>query len=300
MFQRVSGRRRLRWFVILFAAVVVFFYMIFPFAYGFYATVPQRDTVGAPPDGFQAVDLTASDGVTLAGWFAPPQNGAAIVLLHGSGDSRESVRAHAELLARHGFGVLAIDLRGHAESGGKMNRLGWQGTRDVEAAARFLLARDDVQVLGGLGLSVGGEILLGALSDVPALRAVVSEGATYRSPDEFTDLPEHRSLISSLQIRVMSFAVQLFSGERPPTPMLDSITAAEGAHLLLIAAGEASQEVDYARLFAEAAGPRATVWVAPGVGHTQAYRRLPAEYEARVIGFLEAALLGTQEPPAGA
>lgn len=298
MFQRVSGRRLLRWFVILFAAVVIIFYLVFPVVYGFYATVPQRDAVGAPPAGFQTVDLTTSDGVKLAGWFAPPQNGAAIVLLHGSGDSREGVRAHAELLARHGFGVLAIDLRGHAESGGKMNRFGWQGTRDVEAAVRFLSARDDVQVIGGLGLSMGGEILLGALSDVPALRAVVSEGATYRSVDEFTDLPAHDSLISSLQIRVISFAVRLFSGEQPPTPMLDSITAAEDARLLLIAAGEVSQEAEYARLFADAAGPRAEVWVAPGVGHTQAYRRLPAEYETRVIGFFEAALLGAQESPA--
>lgn len=294
MLSRLRFRRLLRWTLILLALALIVLYLALPLAYGFYATRPARASVGAPPPGFEAVRLTTDDDVSLAAWYAPPQNGAAIVLLHGSGNSRDAARAHAEMLARSGFGVLALDLRGHGESGGDINRLGWQGTQDVGAAVRYLQTREEVRVIGGLGLSVGGEILLGAASEYPVLRALVSEGATYRSLDEFEALPEHRGFLNSLQIRVMSLAVMLFGGGRPSTPILSSITAAPDTPLLLIAAGNESDEIAYNKVFAAAVSPRAEVWVVPGAGHTQGLSRAPEDYERRVIEFFEEALLGAQ------
>jgi len=284
-------RRLLRWLLALLALALLVMYLILPLVFGFYATRPAHAAVGAPPPSFEAVALQAGDGVTLAAWYRPSQNGAAIVLVHGSGNSREAVRAHAEMLAAGGFGVLALDLRGHGESGGDINRMGWQGSRDVGAALRFLQEKDDVEAIGGLGLSVGGEILLGAVSDYPALRAVVSEGATYRSLDEFEALPEHRSFINSLQVRMLSFAVQVLTGQRPPISILDSISAAKSTELLLIAAGNESDEIAYNEVFAGAVGPRAEVWVVPDVGHTQGLSRYPEDYAQRVTGFFERALL---------
>jgi len=294
MLSRLRFRRLLRWTLILLALALIVLYLALPLAYGFYATRPARASVGAPPPGFEAVSLTTDDDVSLAAWYAPSQNGAAIVLVHGSGNSRDAVRAHAEMLARSGFGVLALDLRGHGESGGDINRLGWQGTQDVGAAVRYLQTREEVRVIGGLGLSVGGEILLGAASEYPVLRALVSEGATYRSLDEFEALPEHRGFLNSLQIRVMSLAVMLFGGGRPSTPILSSITAAPDTPLLLIAAGNESDEIAYNKVFATAVSPRAEVWVVPGAGHTQGFSRAPEDYERRVIEFFEEALLGAQ------
>jgi len=285
-------RRLLRWLVGLLALALIVMFLIMPFVFAIYAIQPARAEVGAPPEGFEAINLTTADNVTLAAWYAAPENGAAIVLVHGSGDTRDDVRAHAQMLAAHGFGVLALDLRGHGESGGDINRMGWQGTQDVAAAVRYLLAQDDVRAIGGLGLSVGGEILLGAAGDIPALQAVASEGATYRSLDEFTALPEHRMFFNTIQIRVLSFALGLISGDQPPTPILDSIKAADDAHFLLIAAENETHEAPYNEVFAEAAGERAEVWIVPDAGHTQGLRRAGAEYEQRVIGFFESALLG--------
>src|SRR5690606_11384808 len=190
---------------------VMFF--LLPIVFAVYAIVPAGDDVGAPPEGFDDITLTTDDDVTLAAWFAAPQNGAAIVLVHGSGNSRDDVRAHAELLAGHGFGVLAIDLRGHGESGGDINRVGWHGSRDVGAAVRYLEGGDDVNATGGLGLSGGGEIMLGAAGECHALQAVVSEGATARWLDEFRAFGSRRSCLGSLQARMVALAVGLFSGD---------------------------------------------------------------------------------------
>ena len=72
------------------------------------------------------------------------------------------MRRQAELLAKHGYGVLALDMSGHGESGGRTNRLAWLGTEDIAAAARYLAEQPGVRSVGALGSSMGGEAVLGA------------------------------------------------------------------------------------------------------------------------------------------
>ena len=286
-----TRRRALRWIVVLILVVIALLYLVVPAVFGVYVVFPYKESVGAPPEGFSEVSLTAEDGVRLAAWYAPPANGVAILLLHGAGGSREGVRGHAAMLREHGYGVLALDLRGHGESGGRTNRFGWRGTRDVRAAAAYLQEQPEVTAVGGLGLSLGGEVLLGAASGVPALRAIVADGATQRSLDELRALPSERPLLRNFTARVMFATVQLLSGDDPPSPpLLASMTQAEGTAFLLIAAGSDAQEVDFNTLFAETVGARATLWVAPDASHTGAFKRYPDEYERRVTGFFDAVL----------
>ena len=96
------------------------------------------------------------------------------------------------MLIRHGYGVLLLDRRGEGASEGDYNAFGWAGERDLRAAIGFLQQRPDVDPdrIGGLGLSVGGELLLQTAAHTPALRAVVSEGAGQRSLAEHLDNPE--------------------------------------------------------------------------------------------------------------
>ena len=85
---------------------------------------------------------------------------------------------------RYGYGVLVFDRRGEGESEGDFNSFGWSGEADLVAAARWLAApRPDVRAgrVGGLGLSVGGELLLQTAAHSPLLHAVVADGAGYRS-----------------------------------------------------------------------------------------------------------------------
>jgi hypothetical protein len=291
-----ARRRLLRWLGIIVAVIIILVYLVVPVAFGYAATLPRQSDVGAPPEGFQAISLMTEDNIELAAWYAAPDNGAGVLLIPGATDSRESVRPYAQMLVDHGFGVLAVDLRGRGESGGNMNAFGWEGTRDVGAAVRYLLEQAEVQSIGGLGLSLGGEVLLGAVSEYPAITAVASDGATHRSFDELYDLPSERPLYRHFVSRVMYLSVQLFSGDRPPTPtILDSITAAEATRLLLIAAGNNSAEVAYNQMFASAVGERATLWVVPGVGHTQAFASVPEAYEQQVMDFFQATLLNTAE-----
>lgn len=287
MTPRSRRQRVLRWIITLIVAALVLLYIVLPIGMGAAATAPLKSAVGAPPIGFQAITLTTEDNVNLAGWYAPSNNGAAIILIHGAGGSREAVRGYAEMLTRHGYGVLALDLRGHGESAGISNRFGWQGTRDVGAALAYLQSQKDVTLIGGLGLSLGGEVLLGAASTYPALKAIIADGATQRCIEELTALPAEQPLVRNFTARVMYTAVQVLTGETPPKPLLDSMREAAGTRFLLIAAGANKREVAFNELFGDTLGARAELWVALDVPHTGAFGRYPVEYEQRVIEFFK-------------
>ena len=90
------------------------------------------------------------------------------------------------MLVEHGYGVLLFDRRGEGASEGDPHLFAWTGARDVHAAVEFLEDRPDVDParIGGLGLSMSGEMLLQAAAESPKLAAVVSEGAGTRSLEE--------------------------------------------------------------------------------------------------------------------
>ena len=289
--RRSRTGRALRLVAIAVVALVVIIFLVVPVGFAAYASLPHNRTVGPPPTGFANISLVASDGVPLAAWYAPPRNGAAIVLVHGATDSRENIRAHASMLRDAGYGVLALDLEGHGESGGRGNAFGWEGTRDVQAAVAFLQGDDNVRAIGGLGLSLGGEVLLGALNATPALGAVASEGATYRSTEEYLAVPGRDGLLRSWMPRLTYAATGIFTGETPPVPIVDSIADAPDVPLLLITSGREADEAAYNTRFTAVAGDRAELWSVLDVDHTGALSGHPEEYRRRVTNFFRNALI---------
>jgi pimeloyl-ACP methyl ester carboxylesterase len=275
---------------ILFGVLVLLLYLGLPAAMGVYTVLPGRDAVGSPPETFEEVVLQTEDGVQLQGWYRPPTNGAAIILIHGAGSSRESLRSYAQMLVEHGYGVLALDLRGHGQSEGKTNRLGWQGTQEVGAAVNYLQGRGEVQRIGGLGISLGGEVLLGAAAHYPEIRAIAADGATRRCTSELLALESERPLVRNFTARVMYAAVQVLTGDAPPRPLLDSMIASKSTQFFLIAAGKNALETAFNQMFAATLGSRASLWIAPQADHTTAFTLYPQEYKQRVISFFQTGL----------
>ncbi len=265
--------------------VLLALYVGFPTAMAIAAIYPSRSEVGSPPDGFREITITTEDGVALKAWYRESDNGAAIIVVHGAGGSRESMRRQSEMLGENGYGVLALDLRGHGDSDGSTNRLGWEGTRDIAAAVAFLGEQQGVRSMGALGSSMGGEVLLGASGECPEIVAVVADGATRRCTSELLALPSERPLVRNFTARVMYTAVQGFTRTAPPSPLLDEMLGADSTEFMLVAAGNNQLETAFNAYFAEALGERAELWVAPGVDHTGAFTRYPDEYEQRVLGF---------------
>lgn len=237
---------------------------------------------------YDDVALRTDDGVDLAAWYVPGDNGAAVVLLHGAGSTRSATLDHAEALAGLGYGVLMLDARGHGGSAGTAMDLGWYGNLDVDCAVDWLLARPDVtnERVGVVGLSMGGEEALTAAAADPRIGAVVAEGVGVRVAADAA--PE--GWLPDLVNRVSTAVTDLLTSADPPVPLREAVAALEpGQQALLIAgAGEGAQ----AAWYLEVAADGVSVWDVPDAGHTQALDVHPGAWVARVSGLLDAALLG--------
>jgi hypothetical protein len=185
------------------AGVVLASLVLLPIGLAYITTHVGRPVVPANDlrVAYENVSFRSSDGLRLEGWYIPSKNGAAVIAFPG----RKGPQRQARMLARHGYGVLLFDRRGEGKSEGEPNSWGWGGTKDVEGAVAYLQGRPDVERgrIGGLGLSVGGEMMLEeAASDGTSLAAVVSEGAGARvlSEEMDQDLSPFQKATNALQL----------------------------------------------------------------------------------------------------
>ena len=294
---RGEGARttRRRWLNRAIAAVVGFVVLyagLYPTAMAIIPTHKYREVVGEPPQGYEPVTFESSDGLELSGWYAPSENGAAVVLVHGGGGDRTGPLDHARLLHGHGYGVLLYDSRGRGESEGTPNAWGWGWAKDIEGALAFLRDREDVEDgrIGGLGLSTGADVLIEVAPERRELRAIVSDGATAAS---FSDqIATFGYDASSPYFWTLLTAGRVFSGAAPGEPLEDRVAQVSPTPLLLIAAGGFPTEIEFNRHYAEVAKEPFEYWELPDVAHTAAVRERPDEYAAKVVGFFDDALAG--------
>lgn len=295
-----SSAPRRRWAkrgAIALGSLVVAFYVLFPIGAAIYITHTPREPIDAPfAVPHEDVAFETEDGLTLRGWYAPSRNGAAIVLVHGSGSSRLDTREHAGLLAEHGYGVLLYDARGRGESEGDPNGFNWTWQPDVDAAVEFLHARPDVEDgrIAGLGLSAGAEVLIESAARRADLRAVVAEGAGLRAYGDLLDVPGGGKWVTLPQTTVMLAASQVLSGWPEARSVGDFVGQGAPGRVLLISAGRgAAEEEDLNPLWAERARGRVQLWELSDGEHTAALDEHPEEYERRVIGFVDRRLGGS-------
>ncbi len=258
--------------------------------------VPPTDVGAETPadvgiDGHRDVTFAAADGVRLSGWYVPSTNGAAVALLHGAGSTRSGALRHAAVLADHGYGVLLYDARGHGRSGGRAMDLGWTGERDVSGALSFLARQPEVDPtrLGVVGLSMGGEVAVGASARDGRIAAVVAEGATARSDRDKVWLSEVHGWRGRVQEGIehlQTAATDLLTSAQPPISLRDAV-AASGRPTLLVAAGTVADEGDAARHIRSGSPDTVEVWTVADAGHTGGLATEPDEWEERVIGFLD-------------
>jgi dienelactone hydrolase len=244
---------------------------------------------------YEDVSLHSGDGVLLAGWYIPSQNGAAVLLLHGYGAHRGEVLDRAALLAGHGYGTLLYDARASGESGGELRSFGWADVDDVRAALAYLQAREDVEPgrLGILGFSIGGQIALRATAEMEALRAVVAEEPGFATA---ADLPAMSTLgdkFLAFNYRIWFKGLEWRTGLRAPAGVVEGLARIPPRPLLMMASGQ-PEEPNYwlvRYLYDQAAEPK-DWWAVPEAAHGQIPVLRPAEYEDKIVSFFDKALLG--------
>ena len=295
---QVRGRRRLPAGALLVLLVALVVPATWP---AVYATHPPRPALGArtPADlGLEHRDVTfpASDGTLLSGWYVPTRTGAAVVLLHGAGGTRSSVLDQAAVLARHGYGVLLYDARGHGRSTGRAMELGWFGDQDVSGAVSFLARQPGVDRarLAAMGLSMGGEQAIGAAARDRRLSCVVAEGATGRTGADLewlSDVYGWRGAFTEVWRGWLTYRLtDLLTPAETPVSLHDAVALTAPRPVLLVTAGTVPDERHAAAWLGAAAPASVSTWDVPSAGHTGGLASAPRAWTRHVVGFLDACL----------
>ena len=246
---------------------------------------------------YQDLTLTTSDGVQLAAWYVPTQNGAVIIAQHGYRSNRGSMLKYASLLAEHGYGVLMMDARAHGDSGGDMVTFGLKEVDDVRAGLDFLLTRPEIdpQKIGALGTSQGAVTLMLAAAQFPEIRAYMGdspyaslEEEVAKGVQEIAGMPAFpwAPLIRMFAEREAGFTAEVVA----PINNIDEISPRP---ILLLQGGQDNLvPADTGERLLEAAGDPKQLWYEEEIGHTEFLDQMPEQYEQIVIGFFDQYLLG--------
>lgn len=131
-----------------------------------------------------ASSLATEDGLIVHRWEPPGGVRAVLCLVHGLGEHGRRYDHLAAFLNRHGFLVLALDLRGHGRSPGPRGHLPDDGfmRQDIASFVRMASSLHPERPVFLYGHSLGGGIVIHyCLSSSPQLAGVVVTGPLLRT-----------------------------------------------------------------------------------------------------------------------
>jgi pimeloyl-ACP methyl ester carboxylesterase len=268
-------------------------------------------------EGTELLRLVTEDGVRLAGRHLPARvaaggdsagdsasgNGGdagggaldlAVVVAHGFTGSwrRPAFRAICHRLSR-AVGVVAVDLRGHGDSGG-LSTLGAAEVLDVREAVGWARGRGYRRV-ATLGFSMGGSVVLRHAALYPEVDAVVSvsapsrwyilDTAPMRRVHWLCETPLGRATARAMGTRIGRV------WPRPPRSPVELVHRIPPTPLLVVHGDRDSYFTpEHPRALAAAAGPGCELWLEAGFGHAE--NAATPDLVDRVAGWLVSRVAG--------
>ena len=266
-----------------------------------HAPMATRNLPDETPNDFgmeyEDVTVTNPDGMTLAGWFIPSQNGAVIIMQHGYKSTRDELLNEAQMMQAHGYGVLVTSVRAHDQSEGELITLGYYEMQDMEAWYQYLISRDDIDPdkIGIIGNSYGGMLSIQYAAQNENIKAVVANCAFSSMSDtvstsvrHFTGLPDFPFVplivfwaenMTGIQMEEIDTTQWIPNISPRPVFLMqggkDTVISPESGQILYDAANEPKE-----------------LWFDPELGHVGFDKERAEEYEARVSAFFDQYLLG--------
>lgn len=280
--------------------LVIAFGVYIPYLKAYNLVHPARRALNRTPSdvgiaSYEDVQFITPDGLTLKGWYLPPQNGAIVIFVHGHADNRNEFLDESALVTDQGYGALLFDLRNHGVSEGTVTTLGLSETIDVVSAVSFVRSRAADAKIALFGHSMGAGASLLAAAKTPEVDAVIVESPYTSLEDNISDgvrsltgLPpfpfaplvvffcEQETKINIHTVRPIDVISQI-----SPRPVLlihgelDTTILVRNSHDLYTAAKEPKQ-----------------LYILPNVGHGGFLQAEPKRFPETILTFLNSYLKG--------
>jgi fermentation-respiration switch protein FrsA (DUF1100 family) len=251
----------------------------------------------------KTVRVKAEDGLLLRGWYMPGDNGATVMVQHGTPGGRQDGLVEAAFFNKHGYNVLLGSFRAHDDCGGLLVSFGLHEMKDCRAWHTYLLQRQEVdpERIGIFGKSMGGTVAVHYAAENPSIAAVAAASA----PADMASMLKHylRSelhvpgwivpVVAPLLIFWADRRIGCRAGQLGALPYAGQVSPRP---LLIIQGGKDNHVPwQHGRLIFKAAGEPKEFWLVPEANHINFEQYRPAEYERRVLAFFDRYLLAKRE-----
>jgi dipeptidyl aminopeptidase/acylaminoacyl peptidase len=254
--------------------------------------------------------LSPAGHLRLHGWWIPALRpvGLTVVFAHGYDSNREEegvpLLALAAAVHAMGANVLMFDFRGEGRSPGSLVSIGYWEQYDLLGAVQYAHRQAPRARIVVMGYSMGASTALLAAARTPLIAGVLAD-----SPfdDLATYLDHHLSVWTHLPPvpfnAIILTIIPRLTGVNPAAVDPLAAVAAIGHRPLLLIAGTADTyipDTDAIRLYraARRVDPTATLWLAVGANHVQAFKVAPVAYLAHVYDWLREVDPKVRRPPA--
>jgi dipeptidyl aminopeptidase/acylaminoacyl peptidase len=240
--------------------------------------------------GLQNVSFSSRDQLRLSAWYRAPTAGSVVIIACGTNSDRSSMLPEMRILTAAGFGVLTFDWPGLGTSQGAI-RWDGQARRALTAAIDWVSMQPGVDAarIGGLGFSIGANLMTEVAGQDTRLRAVVLEAPVPAFTDYMNLHFTRWKLLSELPARwALRNAGLLETGFEPV-----NLVGAIAPRPVLILGGTADSEITpelVTRVY-DAAGEPKVLWIVPGAHHGGYHETAPAQYARALTDFLTNSLV---------
>lgn len=246
---------------------------------------------GTPGDlklPYEEIAFTASDGVSLKGWYIPARRKEAVIMVHGHSADRHEALRWVRVLHRFGISIVIPDLRNHGKSNGDVTTMGYYEKRDVFGAVSWLKEVKKKDRIGVFGVSMGAATTIMAMAEDENILAGVFEAGFSSLRRELKDIAERDYGMPSFPLLDI---VSVFFYLRTGVPMNDvspeRVISKISPRSVMIIHCPGDDYIEYThgqRLF-DAAGQPKEFWSSPCETHAEAWQGNPNEAERRVVSF---------------
>jgi len=299
-------KRNARWAIPIILVLVVVAYGLVSYLIATGLTKAERKEQEDHPTSyglsFKEVEFVSRKGdVNLKGWYLPGARGKpTLIFVHGIGSIRtgDNAMGLADRLVSHGFNVLLFDLRAHGSSGGDKISGGVYEQQDVLGAFDFLVGQGiPGESIGVLGFSMGAATALLAVSQEPAIHAVVAD-STYSNASELIAQETARKtifprwLVPVFMPAAKLMADKLYGIDVATLVPEEAVNGLPYPILVIHGKGDTRIPFEHGVKVYKAAHPGSSIWLVPEVEHVDAFLTYPEEYVERVIAYYDARLGG--------
>ena len=299
-------KRIVRWGVPILAVLIGILYVGISYVVASGVTKAERKEQEDHPSSYgleyEDVEFVSRRGdVKLSGWFIPGHStGPTLIFVHGIGSIRTGDNA-TDLAARlvgRGFSVLMFDLRAHGSSEGDKVFGGQYERQDVLGAFDYLVGRGVAPSrIGVLANSMGAGASVLALSDEPAIRALVADSSYASASDLIAHEISRKTIIPKWVAPVFvpgaKFLASLFF-DIDVGALVPEKAVADLDYPILIVHGTADTRipVDHGVRLHMASHPESVLWMVADVDHVDAFITYPEQYVEKVASYFNARLSG--------